>query len=61
MKFKIKLDLKNRLQNYRRVLTIAEKPTFEEFKKTARICALGIIGIGFIGFIIYIIALWAPF
>ena len=47
------LDIKERLASYRRVLQVAKKPTADEYKKVARICALGILIIGGIGFATY--------
>lgn len=51
----MKLKIRERLQNYRRVLKIAKKPGFEDFKFSAKICGLGIAVIGAIGFLIYLI------
>lgn len=54
------MNIKEKLQNYRRVLTIASKPSKDDFISTARICAIGIIIIGVIGFMLYLIALMLP-
>jgi len=35
-------NIKEKLQNYKRVLSIAKKPTAEDFKDTSRVCAIGI-------------------
>ena len=40
---------------YGRVLKMARKPTNEEYGKTAKITALGIIAVGALGFAIYMI------
>jgi protein transport protein SEC61 subunit gamma-like protein len=40
---------------YGRVLKMARKPTNEEYEKTAKITALGIIAVGALGFVIYMI------
>ena len=40
---------------YGRVLKMARKPTNEEYEKTAKITALGIIAVGALGFAIYMI------
>lgn len=50
------LNIKERLQNYKRILQIAKKPTREDFTETARICAMGLGVIGIISFVIYLIA-----
>lgn len=49
-------QIKETLENYRRVLIVARKPTLEEFKMVAKVNAVGIILIGGIGFVIYLIA-----
>jgi len=54
------LRIRERIENYRRVLAISRKPTWDEFKHTARICALGIIVIGIIGFILYLVSVLIP-
>jgi len=41
---------------YGRVLKMARKPTNEEYEKTAKITALGILAVGALGFAIYMIA-----
>jgi protein transport protein SEC61 subunit gamma-like protein len=51
------LNIKEKLQNYKRILSIAKKPTGEEFKDTSRVCAVGIALIGIIGFVLYMIAI----
>ena len=48
------MKLKERLQDYKRVLTVARKPTKEEFRRSSKVSILGIIFIGAIGFIIFI-------
>jgi protein transport protein SEC61 subunit gamma-like protein len=53
----MQLNIKERLQNYKRVLQISKKPTLEDLKDTARICALGIVLVGVIGFMLYLIAI----
>jgi len=52
----MKINIKEKLENYRRVLQTAYKPTYDEFVFSVKICALGIILIGIVGFIIYIVA-----
>lgn len=50
----MKLDIKAKLNEYRRVLRIARKPNKDEFVASSKICALGMVVIGFIGFVIFI-------
>lgn len=51
------MKIKEMLQNYKRVLKIATKPSKDDFFSAARICAIGIAVIGAIGFLLYLIAL----
>ena len=51
MKFNI--NIKERLSDYKRVLQVARKPNSDEYKKIAKICAIGILIIGAIGFVTY--------
>ena len=51
------LNIKEKLQNYKRILAISKKPTAEEFKDTSRVCAIGIAIVGVIGFVLYMIAI----
>jgi len=50
------LNLKEKLENCKRVIAMTKKPDFEEFSLTSRICAIGLLLIGFLGFLIYLIA-----
>jgi protein transport protein SEC61 subunit gamma-like protein len=51
-----KMNIKEKLENYRRVLQIARKPSYEEFISSAKICAIGILIIGLVGFVVYLVA-----
>lgn len=53
-------NIKEKIQNYIRVLRIAKKPDFEEFSDSARICFIGIVVVGVIGFIVYLVSIAAP-
>lgn len=53
----MKLNIKERLQSYKRVLQISKKPAFEELRDTARICAIGMVLMGVIGFTLYLLAI----
>lgn len=50
------LNIKEKLENYRRVIMVSRKPTMEDFKLTAKISAVGIIAIGLVGFVIYLLS-----
>ena len=52
----MKINIKETLIKYKRVLQIARKPDKDELKETIRICGIGILIIGVIGFIFYIIS-----
>lgn len=53
----MQLEIRKKLESYKRILQIARKPTLDEFKDTAKICAAGILVIGIIGFILYFISI----
>ncbi|HIJ98826.1 TPA: protein translocase SEC61 complex subunit gamma [archaeon] len=50
------MGLKEKIEEYKRILLIAKKPTSFEFKTILKITGIGVIIIGIIGFIIRIIA-----
>lgn len=47
--------IKNRLLEYRRVISVTSKPDKEEFTSSIKITAFGIALIGLIGFVIYLV------
>ena len=47
--------LKNKLSNYKRVVSVSQKPTKEEFLSSAKITGVGILLLGVTGFIIFLI------
>jgi len=49
----LKNQLRNKLNEYKRVLKIAHQPDREEFSMSAKITGAGIILIGAIGFVFY--------
>jgi len=49
------LKIKEKIQNYIRVLHVARKPNKDEFITSSKICAIGMLLIGFIGFLIFVI------
>lgn len=50
------MDIKEKIEEYKRILLVAKKPTTYEFKTILKITGIGTIIIGVIGFIIKIIA-----
>lgn len=49
------MAVKTRLKDYARVLSIARKPTKDEFIQAAKLSGLGILIIGAIGFLVFAI------
>ena len=47
--------IKNKIKQYKRVLTVARKPGKDEFLLSMKITGAGIIFIGIIGFIIFLL------
>jgi len=47
--------LKRGLKEYKRVLSIARKPTMDEFTAIMKICSLGVLIVGVVGFAIQFI------
>jgi len=52
----MQFNIKEKLENYKRVLKIAKKPGWDEFRDTIRIVAIGFIVVGVIGFLLYSIS-----
>ena len=48
-------NLKEKLEEYRRVIRVAVKPDKEEFIASAKVTALGVTILGVIGFLIHLI------
>lgn len=47
-------QIKSKLNEYKRVLKISQKPDWDEFSMSAKITGAGIILIGAIGFVFYL-------
>lgn len=52
----MRINIRETLVRYKRVLLVARKPDADELKETARICGMGFIIMGIIGFIFYVIS-----
>lgn len=52
----MRINVKETLKKYKRVLILARKPDLKELKDTARICGIGFFLIGIIGFIFYLMS-----
>ncbi|MBI2084990.1 MAG: protein translocase SEC61 complex subunit gamma [Candidatus Aenigmarchaeota archaeon] len=48
-------DIKNKLSQYLRVISVSRKPDKEEFWSSAKVCGAGILIIGVVGFVIYVL------
>ncbi|MEM5879291.1 MAG: protein translocase SEC61 complex subunit gamma [Candidatus Aenigmatarchaeota archaeon] len=53
----MKLNMREKLKEYVRVIKLNKTPARENFLETLRICVLGISILGLIGFIFYIISM----
>jgi len=54
----MRINIKETLSRYKRILILARKPDKKELKETARICGYGFIIMGLIGFILYLISVF---
>jgi protein transport protein SEC61 subunit gamma-like protein len=52
----MQFNIKERLQNYKRILMVTKKPNWTDFSFIVRICAIGTVIIGVIGLALYLIA-----
>ena len=50
----MKIDIKSKIMEWKRILQIARKPDRDEFVLSSKICTLGIIVIGAIGFVMFL-------
>jgi len=47
--------IKNKIKQYKRVLSVSHKPDKEEFKSSMKITGSGILFLGIIGFVIFLL------
>ena len=50
----MKIDIKAKLSEWKRILQVARKPDRDEFITSSKICVLGITVIGIIGFVMFL-------
>lgn len=50
------MNIREKIENCKRVIAMTKKPDFKEFSSTSRICAIGLLLMGLIGFLIFLIA-----
>jgi len=53
----MQFNVKERLQNYKRILMVTKKPNLSDFSFVAKICAIGTVIVGAIGLALYLIAI----
>lgn len=53
----MQFNIKERLQNYKRILMVVKKPNFSDYSFVVKICALGTVIIGILGLALYIVAI----
>ena len=53
----MQLNIKERLENYKRILMVVKKPNLSDFGFVVKICAIGTVIIGVLGLALYIVAL----
>lgn len=53
----MKLNIKEKIKDYMRVIKLNKKPSKESFLETLKICALGIVVLGVIGLVFYLISM----
>ncbi|MCD6495962.1 MAG: protein translocase SEC61 complex subunit gamma [Candidatus Aenigmarchaeota archaeon] len=51
----MKLDIKSKITEWKRILQVARKPGKDEYLSSTRICVIGIVVIGIIGFAIFLL------
>ena len=52
----MKLNIREKLRNYSRVLKIAKKPSFSDFSSSSKICLVGLVVVGLVGFLVYLVS-----
>jgi protein translocase SEC61 complex gamma subunit len=50
----MKIDIKSKLLEWKRILQVARKPDRDEFMLSSKICTIGIAVIGIIGFVMFL-------
>jgi protein transport protein SEC61 subunit gamma-like protein len=55
--FLMKLNLKEKIKDYIRVIKLNKKPSKEKFLETLKICVIGVVILGIIGFVFYLISM----
>jgi len=56
VKLKLNFNLKETIQNYKRILILARKPTMDEVKKISKICLISFLVMGSVSFLFYMIS-----
>jgi len=53
----MQFNIKERLENYKRILMVTKKPSWSDFWFVTKICAIGTLIVGCIGLSLYIISI----
>jgi protein translocase SEC61 complex gamma subunit len=53
----MKLNIREKLTNYSRVLKVAKKPDREDFAAALKVCLMGLFVVGMLGYVVYIISI----
>jgi len=53
----MQFNIKERLENYKRILMITKKPNWSDFTFITKICIIGMMVIGVLGLALYIMAI----
>lgn len=52
----MQFNIKERLENYKRILMVTKKPSWSDFTFVTKICAIGTLIIGVLGLALYLVA-----
>lgn len=53
----MQFNIKERLENYKRIITVVKKPNWSDFSFVAKICVIGTAIIGILGLALYMVAI----
>jgi protein translocase SEC61 complex gamma subunit len=53
----MQFNIKERLENYKRILMVTKKPNWSDFSFVTRICIIGMMIIGVLGLSLYLVAI----
>lgn len=53
----MQFNIKERLENYKRIIMVVKKPNWSDYSFVAKICAIGTAIAGILGLFLYIVAI----